>query len=461
MHSTVPPQGGDFDPGSFRDPSSRVFRVGDEVGRILSADGRMDWRAFSASPLLERWTADGRLVATTEVGGSDEHVELRHAVIPFWSYPYEWSFSMLRDAAMLQLELQTEALEHDLTLKDATAYNIQFNNGRPVFIDVGSFRPLEQGEPWLGYRQFCQLFLFPLMIRAYAGIPFQPLLRGSLEGVQPEAARALLRGSRIWRPGVLADVVLQARADRTAPSRDVRSELKEAGFSKEMIQNNLRRLKKVLNKTNWEPDHSTWSEYSNCEHVTTQRVAKEVFVSAVAGARHRTLAWDLGANDGYFSRLLAGHTDTVVAIDSDELVVDRLYRELRASGTGGILPLVIDLADPTPGMGWRGRERRRLEDRGTPDLALMLALIHHLVVGSNVPLLEVIDWMASLDAEVVFEWVPPDDPMVAELTVNKKQREIHPDYREDVLRDGLEQHFEIVSEAPAANRTLFHLRPRS
>ncbi len=458
--STETPPAGEFDPGSFRDPSSRVYRVGDQVGRTLSEDGLTDWRALAGSPLLERWIAEGSLIGTTEVTGPTGATELRHELVPFWSYPYEWSFSMLRDAALLQLELQAGALEHDLTLKDATPYNIQFVDGRPVFVDVGSFRPLEPGEPWLAYRQFCELFLFPLMVRAHAEIPFQPLLRGSLEGIRPETARAMFRGGRVWRPGILADVVLQARADRASTSRDVRSELKEAGFSKEMINTNLRRLRKVLDKTTWEPDESTWSDYAQCGHVGTQRSAKTDFVNSVAGERHRSLAWDLGANDGHFSRLLAAHTDTVVAVDGDELVIDRLYRSLRSSNAGGVLPLVMDLADPSPGLGWRGRERRTLEERGSPELVLMLAVIHHLVVGSNLPMLEVIDWMASLDAEFVFEWVPLDDPMVIELTVNKKDREVHPDYREETLRAAFESRFEIVREAPAGNRTLFHLRPR-
>ena len=405
--------------------------------------------------------AEGSLIGTSEAPGPDGRIELQHELVPFWSYPYEWSFSMLRDAALLQLELQAGALDHDLTLKDATPYNVQFVDGRPVFIDVGSFRPLEPGEPWLGYRQFCELFLFPLMVRAHAHIAFQPLLRGSLEGIQPETARAMLRGGRVWRPGILADVVLQARADRVATNRDVRSELKAAGFSKEMINTNLRRLHKVLDKTTWEPNASTWSGYAQCGHVGSQRSAKSDFVGSVAAQRPRALAWDLGANDGHFARLLAAHVDTVVAIDGDELVIDRLYPDLRASQTTGILPLVMDLADPSPGMGWRGRERRRLEERGSPDLVLMLAVIHHLVIGSNLPLLEVVDWMASLGAEFVFEWVPLDDPMVSELTSNKKDREVHPDYREDALRLALREHFEVVREAPAGNRTLFHLRPRS
>lgn len=451
---------GDFDPGSFRDPSSRVFRSGDTIGRKLTADGLADWRAFAATPLLKTWTEDGRLIGTSEVTDGPGSGELRHERVAFWSYPYEWSFSMLRDAAVLHLDLLSEALEHDITMKDATPYNVQFVNGQPVFIDVGSFRPLESGEPWLGYRQFCELFLFPLLIRAHADVPFQQLLRGSLNGISPATARALLGGSKMWRSGVFADVVLQARAQRTASNRDVRSELKQAGFSKAMIQNNLRRLRKVLDKTVWDVDASTWSDYANCGHVAEQRSAKATFVTNVAKQRRRTLAWDLGANDGYFSRLLTDHADTVVAVDGDELVIDRLYREARDSGTGSLLTLVIDLADPSPGLGWRGRERQRLEDRGSPDLVLMLAVIHHLVIGSNLPLLEVVDWMASLNAEFVFEWVPPDDPMVTELKVNKKDREIHPDYNERSLREALGARFDIVQEAPATNRTLFHLRPR-
>lgn len=455
------PAGSQFDPGSFRDPSSRVFSSGDEVGRVLSAEGSRDWKAFVTSPLLERWTADGRFIETSEVQADDGRVTLRHARVPFWSYPYEWSFGMLRDAALLQLALQYEAVEHGLTLKDATPYNIQYVDSRPIFIDAGSFRPLEDGEPWLGYRQFCQTFLFPLMLQSYADVSFRPLLRGSLEGVTPRMARGVLRGLDIFRPGVLLDVVLQARADRTASNDDVRAELKSAGFSREMILKNLRRLEKVVKGLSWEPTGSSWSEYSGCAHVTEHREEKAAFVSVVVQERRRTLAWDLGANDGYHSRVLAEQTDLVVAIDGDQLVTDRLYGELAGEGALGILPLAVDLADPSPGLGWRGAERKSLEARGTPDLTLMLAVIHHLVIGSNLPLTEVIDWMACLGSEFVFEWVPPEDPMAKELMRNKKATEIHSDYEEPVLRRLLAQHFLIQTEAVIGGRTLFHLRPLS
>jgi hypothetical protein len=448
-----------FDGGSFRDPSSRVAVDGDLVIRSLSPRGVDDWRSLSRSDLFRTWTGNGSLIAAEEVtdGG---RVVLHHPRVPFWTYPYEWSYSMLQAAALLQLDLLEAALAEDLTIKDATPYNIQFLGIKPVFVDIGSFRPLEAGEPWLGYRQFCQLFLYPLLITAHTGIPFQTLLKGSLEGVQPAEAKAILARKRS-KPGVLTDVFLQARADKSTATRDVRTELSQAGFRKEMIVANLGRLRKVIHKTAWEESTSTWSEYARCDHVGTQRGPKEAFVQSVAAERRRRLVWDLGANDGHFSRAAAPHADTVVAIDGDALVIERLFRSLSERGPGNIVPLTVDLSNPSPGLGWLGLERRRLEDRGRPDLTLLLAVVHHLVIGSNLPLIKVIDWLHSLGGEVVFEWVPPEDPMARQLAVNKRPWEIHPDYNEQACREMLSARFEIRRQEALEGRILFHLAPLS
>lgn len=456
------PLGGTFDPASFRDPASRVFHVDGDVYRMLSPEGLEGWHALRDSPCLNDWMADGRLVATEERIDNGSTL-LKHQRIPFWSHPYEWSFSMLRDAALLQLDLLEEALRAGLTMKDATPYNVQFVDLKPVFIDVGSFRRYEEGEPWLGYRQFCQQFLYPLLLRAHADVPFQPLLRGSLDGIPPATARAFLRSSRVFKPGALLDVALQARADRStadrSDDRDVRSELSAAGFSADMIIRNVRRLRKVIQKTRWTPSASSWSDYASCDHVAGQRSIKEAFVRQVAGQRHRRLIWDLGANDGHFAAAVAEVADVVVAMDADEVTVDSTYRNLNERGPRNVLPLVINLADPSPGLGWRGTERGRLEDRGTPDLVLILAVIHHLVIGANLPLASVVDWLATLGAEVVLEWVPLDDPMSERLTANKRRHEVHADYTEQDLRRYCDRHFSVVAEQPCDNRRLFHLTP--
>ncbi|MGQ0849690.1 MAG: methyltransferase [Actinomycetota bacterium] len=448
-----------FDPGSFRDPASRVGYEGNLVQRILTEQGQAHWAALERSRLFREWTASGGLIGThadpVNVG------VLNHDRIPFWSYPYEWSFSMLREAARLQLDILQAALADGLTLKDSTPYNIQFRGIRPVFIDIGSFRPYSDGEPWLGYGQFCRQFLYPIMIQAHAGIPFQPWLRGSLDGIDPEHARRVLGGPRRLRPGVTVDVVLQARATRrTASDRDLRGELTAAGFKPEMITANVRRLRRVIDQTEWSPSTSTWSEYAACGHVGKQRTAKAEFVQRVIGDRRRRLIWDLGANDGYFSRLVAPMADLVVAADADDVVVDQLFRSLQQDGPGNILPLVFDLSDPSPGLGWRGRERRRFEDRAHPDLVLLLAIVHHLVIAGNLPIEEIIEWLASLQTEVVFEWVPPEDAMARRLMVSKRPEEIHPDYREGTFRSLLKGRFEVANETRIEGRTLLHLIPR-
>ena len=457
---TSAPIDGAFDTGSFRDPASRVFHRGGDVYRMLSPEGLADWRALQASTPFTSWVGSGRLIGTEEVD-LDGAITLRHERVPFWTYPYEWTFSMLKDAALLHLDLLEESLSNGLTMKDATPFNVQFVGTRPTFVDVGSFAAYEPGEPWLGYRQFCRQFLFPLMLRAHAGVDFGPMLRGSLDGVPVGLARQLLRGRRTLKPGVLADVVLQAKAERslTATKRNVRSELSQAGFNSDLILANVRRLRKVVSKTQWTPAASTWSEYADCTHVGTQRGPKEQFVRRVASARHRRLVWDLGANDAHFSRAVAADAETVVAVDGDHETVEAVYRGLRDGGPPNVTPMVMDLGDPSPGLGWRGRERASLESRGTPDLVLMLAVIHHLVIGSNLPLVEVLDWVASLQSEVVFEWVPIEDPMSQRLMANKRRTEVHADYTEEHLRRYLADRFSIEDEMEFEGRRLLHLVP--
>src|SRR3954471_11123887 len=239
-----------LDPGSFRDPDSRVYVAGGGVYRLLSERGRDDWLALSAAPVFGEATADGTLVATEAVerdavpgiDGLPAAAILRHERVPFVSYPYEWTFGMLRDAAVLHLDLVDEAIAHGLTMKDASPYNVQWRGSRPVFADVGSFEVLRRSEPWVGYRQFCMLFLYPLMLQAYRGVDFQPWLRGSLEGIEPTDAASLLKGAG---KGTLTHVRLHARLERKyehASRREVRRELQSAGFKPQMVQANLRRM---------------------------------------------------------------------------------------------------------------------------------------------------------------------------------------------------------------------------
>jgi ribosomal protein L11 methylase PrmA len=448
--------------GSFRDPDSRVFLDDDVVYRVLSTDGWQDWLALSATPLA----TDDRLIATEPVELDDlpdltagpAAGALRHEKVPFVSYPYEWPFSMLKDAALLQLGLGRAALEHDLTLKDASAYNVQFKGSRPVFVDVGSFERLREGEPWAGHRQFCMLFLYPLMLQAYKGMPYHALLRGSLDGITPAQARSVLS---VRRRGVLTNVVLLARLEaRYGDAREVKSDLKRAGFGKALLDANLRKLEKLVRRLEFKPGHTAWTEYGRTNTYSDEEAARKAEFVRAAAERHKGLVWDLGCNDGTYSRVAAEHARTVVAVDADHATVDGLYRALRDEGRTDILPLVMSLTDPSPAIGWRGLERARLERRGTPDLALALALIHHVVITGNVPVREFVAWLRSLDCALVIEFPDREDPMVQKLLSGKTEK-ANPDYERETFERALGERFEVERTERLGSRTLYEARPRA
>ncbi len=456
--------------GSFRDPGSRVFHQDGEVYRALDHRSMENWRKLEATRFFAEGVATGRIVGTEPADGmkpidGDEWAGvLRHERIPVVSYPYEWTFSMLRDAAMLQLDLLSAALAEDMILKDSTPFNVQWRGRQPVFIDIGSFEVLEQGDIWVGYRQFLSQYLYPLMLTAHVGIPFQPWLRGQPDGLTAEQMRRVMSSRDLIRKSGLLHVTLPARAERRGHGggRDVRSELKEAGFNKEMIESNVNGLRRIVSDLEWNPGSSRWNRYATeCDHVQAHREGKAAFITHALDSEAPTLVWDIGANDGYFSELAAGTADYVVALDADDVILDEFYRSLSTHGIDNVLPMVQDLADPSPGIGWRGLERPPLVDRSSPDLVLCLAVIHHLVIGRNIPLRAVVDWLASLEARVILEFVSPNDPMVRALTVNKKPHEIHRDYNESDLRLYLEERFVIEREHELPGRTwrLFALRP--
>jgi SAM-dependent methyltransferase len=459
-----------FEPGSFRDPLNRIAIADGEVFRILSREGLEDWEALVASRLFAEATSEGSLVATEQLGdGSlpaglrDSAGVLRHERIPFVSYPYEWPFSMLRDAALLHLDLLRRALDENLTLKDASPYNVQWRGAKPVFIDLGSFERQRKGEPWAGYRQFCTLFLYPLLLQALRGVDFRPLLRGSVDGIEPAQMRRLLPRRDLLRRGVLTHVTLHARLEsHHADDVDVKRELRSAGFSTELVKANVRGLEKLVRRLDWEPGETAWTEYgATTTYSEADAERKAVFVREAASARHRNLVWDLGANDGRYTRIAAEHADYAVALDADGAVVERLYRELRAEGSSTILPLVANLADPPPGLGWRGRERKPLPERGRPDLTLALAVVHHLAIGANVPLAELVDWLAELGTELVIEFPTPDDPMVERMLARKREG-THADYTRETFEAVLGKAFALETEEELAGgtRVLYHAVPR-
>ena len=456
--------------GSFRDRHGRVFYSGKRVFRALSSKAWRDWQRLSATSFFKEYSARGLIIPTREAtDAAPPELEgnwagvLEHHKIPFVSYPYEWCFGMLQAAALVQLDLLLAALREDMMLKDASAYNIQWMGSQPVFIDTGSFEEFQEGQLWSGYRQFSQLFLFPLLLQSYRDLPFQPLLRGRVEGISAADCNAIMSLRDLFRSGVLSHVYLQSKLERRygAARTDVRKALHTAGFKKALITANLKKLRKLISRLKWNPSGSTWSEYaSNNTYSASDSRFKRRFVKKVADSHPRSLVWDLGCNTGVYSRIAAANSDYVVSIDADQLAIERLYRQLKEEKNTKVLPLVNELADYSPDLGWRGSERRGLTSRDKPDLILALALIHHMVISANIPVSEFVEWLAETGGELVLEFVDKSDPMVQTLLRNKDDQ--YADYEKGFLEKNLKRFYRIEcqEELESQSRTLYHCVPQ-
>jgi SAM-dependent methyltransferase len=462
---------GRLEPGSFRDPDSRVFYSGGEVYRALSADGLQDFEALAASGLLDdpRIIRTERADAAPAVGLLAKEVAavLRHEPIRFVSYPYEWTFSMLKDAALLQLDLLLAALDHGLILKDSTPYNVQFKGARALFIDVGAFERLREDELWVAYRQFCMLYLYPLLLQAVKGVSFQPWLRGSIDGITPAQMRGLMSFRDRFRRGLAVNVFLHARLEQreAGSGAEIKRELRRAGTGtgKQLILANVRKMRKLVARLQWSPPEGVWLSYSKHNLYTDEDAQrKDEFVREVATSKPWRLAWDLGCNTGRHSRIAAEGARHVVAIDADHGSVELLYRELRADGDEAILPLTMNVADPSPPLGWRGLERKTLLERGRPDLVLALALIHHVAIGANVPVKEFVDWLGTLDSSLLVEFPTRKDPMVQKLLSSKREG-LHSDYERDFFERCLHEAFDVrrSTELESGTRILYFATPRN
>jgi hypothetical protein len=458
------------EPGSFRDRNGAVFYRDGQILRGISAKALANWQALSTSPFFRERMEAGSIVRTERLEDSlDDRADrwaavLRHEAVPFISYPYEWTFGMLRDAALLHLDLMLAALPAGLILKDSSAYNVQWTGAHPVFIDIPSFEVLHNGEPWVGYRQFCELFLYPLFLQAYKGVDYRPWLRGQIDGIPAGGLRPLLSARDLVRPGVLLHVVAQDSLQRryAGKPQGVRSSIAKAGFDKQFIVRNVEGLRKIVSGLKPGGSKTVWADYHRTHsYDTAEFEAKCDFVRKAAGHRHWRLAWDLGCNTGTFSRIVAEHADHVVAMDGDWMAIEHLYQEQKSRSDGRqILPLVVNLSDPSPAQGWRGMERRSLPDRGRPELTLCLALIHHIVISANIPMRDFVGWLAGLGTSLVIEFVSREDEMVQTLLANKDDQ--YGDYHQAGFEACLAEHYEIRSSQSLKNgkRYIYFCTPK-
>ena len=430
---------------AFRDPCGDLYLDEGRLLRRVTSVGIEDYSLLRSSGLYDSLVASKLLIPHSEV----EKGLLEPELVPFISYPYEWCFGQLKDAALVTLKIEETALSYGMTLKDASAYNIQFVEGRPILIDTLSLVRYQKGEPWVAYRQFCQHFLAPLTLMSYRDVRLSQLSRIHLDGIPLDLTSKLLPTSSYFRLVTLFHIHMHSRGQRLAkrPRKIVLSKSKLLGI--------IRHLRLSIGGLKGKVLKDSWADYGSCPYTEEELKLKQGVVESYLSRIRPKSVWDLGANTGVFSILASSLGAYTIAIDSDPSAVEVLY-EKKVRGT---LPLVIDLGNPSPGIGWDNTERASLTERGPTDMVLALALVHHLAIEDNLPLSKIAEFLCGICRYLVIEFVPKEDLMVKKMLSSRV--DIFDNYSEEAFRSTFSTYFDILSSDRIGNsRVIFLMEKR-
>lgn len=457
---------------SFRDPSGFVFPHNGLIYRQINNCYASRYDAFVASGLYEKLISRGLLVSHEEVtdgsvqGTGDCYKIIKPQQIPFISYPYEWSFSQLKDAAILTLRLQHEAAKHGFVLKDASAYNVQFQDSKPVFIDTLSFDTYVPGTPWVAYKQFCQHFLAPLALMSYTDIELSKLMITHIDGVPLPLASKLLPLRTKLNYSLASHVHLHSKMQQQhgdAAGKDATAKAKSASLSEKGLRALIESLASSVSKLNWKMPETEWGDYyANTNYSDHAGEKKRELVDGLLGSIGDSLSLiqDFGSNTGEFSRIAARHCDLVVSQDIDPVAVEVNYRENSANGPANILPLIQNFSSPSPAIGWGNAERASFLERSHCDALLVLALIHHLAISNNVPLQKIAKLFSSITRWLIIEFVPKSDSQVIRLLATRE--DIFVDYTRQGFEEAFSAFFSIekATDVPESERTMYLMKTR-
>jgi len=432
---------------SFRDPSGFLFTREGILYRQVNRLYAENYTRLMDSGLYGKLASAGFLIPHTEVDAEPADPGLAYKVlmperVPFISYPYEWSFGQLKDAALATLSIQKRALKAGLSLKDSSAYNIQFLHGKPVLIDTLSFEIYREGEPWVAYRQFCQHFLAPLALMALRDIRLGQLLRIYMDGIPLDLAGRLLPGRTRWNLGLASHIHLHAHAQKRYADAAISEARHGRVMSKQALLDLVESLDQTVRSLKWEPAGSEWAGYYDSTNYTEEAFThKKELVAGWLGELQPKTVWDLGANTGVFSREAASLGASTLAFDIDPAAVEKNYRQVKKDREQNLLPLLLDLTNPSPALGWANRERDSLAERGPADVLLALALVHHMAISNNVPLERLAGFLAGLGRRLIVEFVPKSDSQVQRLL--KSREDIFSSYHRQAFEQAFSERYVI------------------
>jgi hypothetical protein len=436
---------------SFRDPSGYLFERDRVLYRQVNQIYESEYRQLMDSGLYKALTGEGLMLPHSEVDIEPDdpataYKTLQPERLKAISYPYEWCFGELKDAALLTLALAKKAMAFGMTLKDASAYNIAFHQGRAVLIDTLSFEKYNEGQPWVAYRQFCQHFFAPLALIALRDVRLSQLLRVHIDGIPLDLASKLLPWKTRFNMGVLTHIHLHAGAqqryaDRGAPVSSA------SGFSKMAFLGLIDSLESAVGGLRWQPEGTEWGDYYGATNYSDAAFkAKEQAVGELLDISGGQTVWDLGANTGIFSQLASQRGALTLAFDIDPAAVEKCYRWCKVEQDANLLPLVMDLTNPSASIGWANEERMSLGRRASADTVMALALVHHLAISNNVPLEMVAEYFSWMGRWLIVEFIPKEDSQVKRLLASRK--DIFPRYTQEGFEEAFGRYYRIVETRP-------------
>ncbi len=442
---------------SFRDPAGFMLSSGGVLYRQLNDAAKDDYEHLISSGLYEYLATRKLLIEHKEVDNLNKEAfkTIQPQVIPFVSYPYEWSFEQLRDAALLTLRIQKVAIKHGMSLKDASAYNVQFIGCQPVFIDTLSFEKLEEGKPWDAYRQFCQHFLAPLSLAVYKDIRLLKLLSEYIDGIPLDLASSLLPVRTRFKFSTASHIHWHSKVQskHAGKAQDQRTTAK---MSKSALLNVIEGLRSSIKSLKWKKGNTEWGDYYNNTNYSTESFEeKNTIVRSMLIETDAKTLWDLGANDGTFSKLGSDLGMYTVAFDIDPIAVNNNYLRGKEEKQISLLPILMDMTNPSKNLGWAHKERSSLLERGKADCVMALALVHHLTISNNLPLVLIADYFSKLGKYLIIEFVPKSDSKVQTLLATRE--DIFPDYNSEGFEAAFEQRFQLIQKKSisGSERTLY------
>ena len=421
---------------SFRDPSGFLFFENEVLYRQINQEYKNEYEHLMDSGLYKRLVDSKLLIPHTEADMISPNKEKLYKIIkpesiPFISYPYEWCFSQLKNAAITTLEIQKIAIDYNMTLKDASSYNIQFRQGKPILIDTLSFEKYQEGQTWKPYKQFCQHFLAPLALMSQKDIRLNQLFRIYIDGIPLDLADKLLPSKKLYMFSLLSHIHLHAKSQKHYENKDIK--IKTRKMPRNSFVGIIESLHSGIKKLKWIPEKTEWGDYYNDTNYSQGSFEEKIqTVSKFLDKTKAKLVWDLGANTGIFSRLASKKDIETISFDIDPAAVEKNYLTCIQEADTKLLPLLLDLTNPSSSIGWNSVERNSFVERGPADVVIALALIHHLTISNNIPLFNLAEFFHGICNYLIIEFIPKTDSQVKRLLLT----------REDIFVDYNQQNFE-------------------